>query len=101
MSRFRICYIYRLLINRCHNATVATVVAELAEVDTLPGAEVEAAIGDRDGEAHAEERALGMGRHIIGTLHGVVIVGLAFPHEAVHNLVQVGAHVGIGILVDG
>ena len=43
-----------LSINRCHDAAASTVVAELAEVDALPGAEVEAAIGDGDGEAHTE-----------------------------------------------
>ena len=88
-------------IDGSHDAAVAAVVAELAEVDALPGAEGEAAVGDGDGEAHAEERALGMGGHVVGTLHGVVIVGLSLPHEAVHDLAEVGAHVGIGILVDG
>ena len=44
-----------LFIHRCYDAAVATVVAEFAEIDALPGAEVEAATGDGDGEAHTEE----------------------------------------------
>ena len=44
-----------LFIHRCHDAAVAAMVAELAEVDALPGAEVEVPIGNGDGEAHPEE----------------------------------------------
>ena len=89
-----------LLIYRSYDATTTTIVAELAEVDALPGAEGKTAIGDGDGETHTEEGALGVGGHVVGTLHGVVIVGLALPHEAVHDLTEVGAHIGVGILVD-
>ena len=90
-----------LFVNRCYDAAVAAVVAEFAEVDALPGAEVEAAIGDGDGEAYAEEGALGVGGHVVGSFHGVLVVGLVLSHEAVHDLVHVGAHVGVGILIDG
>ena len=90
-----------LFIHRRYDAAAAAVVAKLAEVYALPGAEVEAAIGDGDGEAYAEEGALGVGGHVVGTLHGVVIVGLVLSHEAVHNLTEVSAHIGVGILVDG
>ena len=90
-----------LFIHRRYDAAAATVVAEFAEVDALPGAEVEAATGDGYGEAHTEERAFGMGGHVVGTLHGVVIVGLILSHEAVHNLTEVSAHIGVGILIDG
>ena len=41
-----------------------------------------------------------MGGHVVGTLHGVVIVGLILSHEAVHDLAEIGAHIGVGILVD-
>ena len=96
-------FIFResLSIDGRHDAAVATVVAKLAEVDALPGAEVEAATGDGDGEAHSEERAFGVGGHVIGALHGVIIEGLVLPHKAVHNLVHVGAHIGVSILIDG
>lgn len=90
-----------LFINRSYDATTTSIVAELAEVDALPGAEGKATVGDGDGEAHTEERTLGVGGHVVGTLHRVVIVGLTLPHEAVHDLAEVGAHVGVGILVDG
>ena len=96
-------FIFResLFIDSSHYAAVATVVAKLAEVDTLPGAEGEAPIGDGDGEANAEEGTFGVGGHVIGSLHGVIIEGLALPHKAVHDLAEVGAHVGVSILIDG
>lgn len=96
-------FIFResLSIDGSYDAAVAAVVAELAEVDALPGPEGEVAVGDGDGEAHTEEGTLGVSGHVVGTLHGVVIVGLTLPHEAVHNLAEVGTHVGVGILVDG
>ena len=90
-----------LFIHRCYDAAVAAVVAKLAEVDALPGAEGETPIGDGNREAHAEERTFGVGGHVIGSLHGVIIVGLVLPHKAVHNLVEVAPHIRVGILVDG
>ena len=42
-----------------------------------------------------------MGGHVVGSLHGVLVVGLVLSHEAVHNLVHISAHVGVGILIDG
>ena len=43
----------------------AAIIAELAQVDALPCAEVKTSAGDRYGQGDAEERALGMGWHII------------------------------------
>ena len=89
-----------LFIHRCNDAAAATVVAKFAEVDALPGAEVEAPVGDWDGEAHAEEGTLGVCGHVIGSFHGVLVVGFVFSHKVVHNLIEVGAHVGVCILID-
>ena len=90
-----------LFVNGCHNLSFASIIAELAEIDALPSAEVEFAMGDRDGEAYPKERAFGMRRHIVQSLHSVVVIWFVFLHEAVHNLAHVGTHIGIGILVDG
>ena len=89
VSFLKLQYLFKLallFINGSHDAAVAAVVAELAEVDALPGPEGEAPIGDGDGEAHTEEGTLGVSGHVVRSLHSVVIVGLAFPHEAVHDL---------------
>ena len=42
-----------------------------------------------------------MGRHIVQALHGVEVVRLALRHYVVEDLVEVMAHVRIGVLVDG
>ena len=78
-----------------------SVIAELAEVDALPCAEVQLSMGDGDGEAHPEERAFGMRRHVVQSFHGVVVIRFVLLHETVHNLAEVGTHIGIGILVNG
>ena len=90
-----------LLVDGGYNAAATTIVAKFAEVDALPCTEIKVSVSDGDGEAHAEEGTFGVGGHIVVSLHGVVIVGLAFPYEMVHNLTEVGAHVGVGIFVDG
>ena len=67
-----------LLINSRDNLALTAVVAELAQVDALPCAEVETTVGDWDGYADAKERALGMRRHVISSFHGVIVVWLPF-----------------------
>ena len=46
----------------------AAIVAELAEVDALPSAEVQSAISDGDGDTDTAQRRFGVSRHIVGTL---------------------------------
>ena len=59
---------FRLLSYDCYYQLSGTaVIAELAEVDTLPSAEVQSAIGDGNGDTDTAQRRFGMGRHIIGT----------------------------------
>ena len=42
-----------------------------------------------------------MGRHIVGSFHGMVVVDFVFLDQMVHDLVEVGPHIRIRILVDG
>ena len=90
-----------LLVYSCHDASASAVVAEFAEIDALPSAEVESVVSDGDGEAHPKKRAFGMGGHIVGAFQNMVIISLILFYEVVHNPIHVAAHVGIGILVDG
>ena len=76
-------------------------VSEFAEVDALPGAKVEFAVGDGDCEADAEEGAFCVGGHVVGAFHGVLIVGLMLFYDVVHNLLHINSHIGVGILIDG
>ena len=84
-----------------YDAAGAAIVTKFAEVDALPGAEVEPTAGDGDGEADAEKGALGMGGHVVESFHGVVVIGFVFANEVVHDLFHIAADVGVGIFVDG
>ena len=61
-------------------------VSELAQIDALPSAQVQTAVGDGDGKADTEEGAFGMGGHIVQAFHGVVIVRFVLLHQVIHNL---------------
>ena len=79
----------------------AAIVAEFAEVNALPGAKIQAAIGDGDSMRRADKSGFGVGRHIVIALAGVAIIGFVLLHEIVENSGKVNLHVGVGILVDG
>ena len=42
-----------------------------------------------------------MGGHIVGSFHGMVVVDFVFLDQMVHDLVEVGPYIRVGILVDG
>ncbi len=42
-----------------------------------------------------------MSRHIVESLHRVIVVGLAFRNDVVQDLVKVVAHIRVGIFVYG
>lgn len=90
-----------LSIDGRYDAAFAAIVAEFAQVDALPGTEIQFPVRDGNGQAHSEQRAFGMGRHIVPAFHDMFIIRLVFLDDVVHDLVQVGAHIRIGILVDG
>ena len=45
-----------LTINRCHQFSLASVVAEFAKVDALPSAEIQSMVRDGNGERNTHER---------------------------------------------
>ena len=45
--------------------SAASVVAELTEIDALPGAKVEPSVSDGDVDAHTGNDALGMCGHVV------------------------------------
>ena len=94
------------------------------KVDALPGAEVQAAIGDGDGDANTAQRGFGMGWHIISTLQrmfvlrtvltlsnsyslgrvdaSITLLSLVrhFRHETVENRFHIHTNIRVAILVD-
>ena len=87
-------------VQREDERTRAAVVAVLAEVDALPGADREAAAGDRQRERRAEQRRLDVGGHVVGALDRVGPVARVLGDGLVEVGLEVVAHVGRGVLVE-
>jgi hypothetical protein len=73
--------------------------AVFAEVDPLPGAQSQSAVVDREGEGAAQERRLGVGRHIVGSLTGVSVWEILRGQPG-QDTVEIERDIGVGILVD-
>ena len=86
--------VYKLSYHRCHYPAASAIVAKLTQVDALPCAEVQTAVGDGDAEADSRETAFGMSRHVVVALEGVVIIRFAFAHEVVVYGLHVVTHIG-------
>lgn len=56
---------------------------------------------DGYGERCTHHAALGMGTHVGGPLVDVEVRGIAIGHKAFHDGLEVVAHVGVAVLVDG
>lgn len=67
---------------------------------TLPRPEREPAIRDGQLERHADDGALGMADAVVRALVDVVPLE-RLGHNVVEDAVEVGAHVGVAVLVDG
>lgn len=72
-----------------------------AEVDALPGSEMQASISQGYGQALSEQRGLQMCRHIVRPFVGVLVVGSVFGSEPVEMLFEIRTNIGAGILVEG
>jgi arylsulfatase A-like enzyme len=66
-----------------HNAPATAPVTVFAQVDALPGAEVQAPGGDRHRHTASKQRRLDVRRHVVGALGGVDVVGRVFRHHLV------------------
>ncbi len=85
---------------RGHEGAGTCMAAELAEPDSLPAAQVEAAAGDGKGERSPRERGFEVGRHVVVPLIRVAVVGFALGRQPVEETVSVVPHVGVGIFVE-
>lgn len=74
---------------------------EFTEIDALPRAQCQAAMGDGNREAYSQEGTFGMCRHIVGAFHGVQIERLVLLDHAVHDALHIRPYVRVGILVEG
>ena len=95
-SRFDILFSYN-----CYNQlSGAAEVAKLTEVDALPGAEIQSAIGDGNGDADTTQCRFGVGRHIVSTLQCMFVLRTVFRNQAVEDSFHVHTDIRVAVLVD-
>ena len=78
--------------------SAASVVAELAKIDALPGAKVEPSIGDGNVDAHTGNDALGMCGHVVRAFEDMTVVRHIFRYKPIANSLHVTSHVRVPIL---
>ena len=86
--------------NRYYQLSCSTKIPVLAEVDALPCAEVQTAIGNGDGDADTTQRRLGMGGHIVSPLQRMLIVGLILWNQTIKDGLHIDANIWVAILID-
>ena len=95
-SRFDILFSYN-----CYNQLSGTAeVAKLTEVDALPGAEIQSAIGDGNGDADTTQCRFGVGRHIVSTLQCMFVLRTVLWNQAIKDGFHIHANIWIAVLVD-
>ena len=72
-------------------------VAKFAQVDALPGAQIQASVSDWNREGGSHESTFGMSRHIVGAFQSVEKIGLIFGHDMVEDGIEVAPHIGITV----
>ena len=90
-----------LFVNGCHYLSASAVIAELAEIDSLPCAHIELSACNRDSQADSEEGTLGMRRHVIRAFHCVFVIWFPLLYHVVQYGFHVCADIWIVVLVDG
>ena len=85
--------------SRKHQISVGTLIAVLAEVDSLPGAQYQISIPDWDREAATEHRSFDMCGHVVGTFARMLVRKVLRSQRRKRTL-QVFRYVWIRIFVD-
>ena len=93
--------VIELFSNNCyHQLSGTTIIAELAKVYSLPGAEVQATIGDRDSDADTAQRGFSVSRHIVGTLQRMFVLRTILRNQTVEDSLHIHTDIRVAILVD-
>ncbi len=66
----------------------------------MPGAEVQTAIGDGDGDANTAKCRFGVGRHIVCTFQRMLVLWTVLRNQAVEDGFHIHANIGIAVFVD-
>ncbi len=73
----------------------------LAQINSLPRTQIEAAGSNGNGQKTAENRCLEMSRHIVRTFRGVAVIRRVLRGKLVEVTFKISAHGGVGIFVEG
>ena len=85
---------------RCHYLSCSTVIAELAEVDTLPCAKIELSVSDGNVDTYTRNDTLCVSRHIVGTFKHMPIVGHVLGNEPVIDSLHITPYFRIPVLAN-
>src|SRR6187399_3206990 len=72
----------------------------LPDVDALPDAERQTALGDWDRQLHGGERRAHVRRHVVESLVAMAKDRIAVRDEAGEEAIEIGAHLGRRVLLD-
>lgn len=89
-----------LSINGSHQFAAAATVAELAQVNALPGTEIEFSLGDRHADRGSDHCRLDVCRHIIRAFDGMGKERHILWNEVVENAFKIRQDRWIGILLN-
>lgn len=84
---------------REHERTPAAGIPMFAQINSLPGAELQPALLDRDAEAAAEEGRLNVRRHVVGPFQSV-LVGKVLGGDGGEDPFEVVPDIAVGVFVD-
>jgi len=87
--------------DRGNDFSAAAIVSKFAEIDALPGAQVQSPVSDGEGNFCSYDGTFSMGRHIVLTFHRVQIIGRIFFYDMIENLFHIFSDIGVGIFIDG
>jgi len=74
--------------------------AMFPQVDSLPDTKVALSIADGQGQVRAAEHGSDMSGHIIRTFRRVFEDRITVSDQSCHVTLQVGTHIGVGILTE-
>lgn len=95
-----LCVWFSTVYCRC-KASLPAVVAKLAQVDTLPCAEVKVSVGDWNSESHTHHRRFEVRRHVVVSFQIVCVFRVAVWYKSVGYHFHVYAYRRVGVFVDG
>ena len=76
-------------------------VAVLVQIDALPGSEYGTTAGDWNRKAGLGEGRANVGRHVVRSFYTVAIESRISGNQSPEKVLQIMAHIRVGILLDG